>query len=176
MSVASLDGTAATSARATAPLSPEALGYRIPSLPYRILIAALRAVLSFVFFVAVPVAALAYIHSRGIAIPVSIAAVTTWGIVLLALSAAKYVLKPTVAYGPLSVALALVFFLYLYYLLSLSPYRFVVPGGTVSLAAGYALFIEILMIVPVVEMIAGFLTTVEDLWSPRERLPFDYPV
>jgi len=158
------------------PLSPEALGYRIPSLTYRIFVGGLRMILSFVFFVALPVAALTYVHARGIPIPVSIAAVTGWGIALLVLSAVRYVLKPTIAFGPLSVVLALVFFLYLYYLLSLSPYRLVLPGGTVSVAAGYSLFIEILMVAALVEMLAGFLVTVEDLWSPRERLPFDYPV
>lgn len=157
------------------PATPETLGYRIPSLPYRIVIAVLRAFLSFVFFVAIPVAALAYVHSRGLAIPVPIAAVTTWGVVLLVLSAARYILKPTAAYGPLSIALDGVFFGYLYYLLLLSPYRFVVPGGSVSLAAGYSLFIEILMIVPAVGILAGILTTIEDVSHPKERLPFDYP-
>ncbi len=155
--------------------SPEVIGYRVPSLGYRILIAALRMIASFVLFVALPVAVLGYVHSRGLAIPISIAAVTTWGLVLLALTAARYILKPTVAYGPLSIAVAAVFFAYLYYLVSLSPYRFVLPGGSASIAAGYSLFLELLMIVPVVEMIAGVLTTIEDVAWPRERLPFDYP-
>jgi len=160
---------------AVAPPTPEVLGYRIPSLAYRVLVAALRLILSFILFVGLPVALLAYVHSRGIAIPVSIAAVTTWGVVLLALSAARYVLKPTAAYGPLSILVSAVFFAYLYYLISLSPYRFVLPGGSASVAAGYSMFLEILMIVPVVDLIAGILTTVEDFAYPRERLPFDYP-
>jgi hypothetical protein len=151
------------------------MGYRIPSLAYRILVAALRLIASFVLFVALPVAVLAYVHSRGLAIPISVAAVTTWGAVLLALTGARYILKPTVAYGPLSIAVAAVFFAYLYYLVLLSPYRFVLPGGSASIAAGYSLFLELLMIVPVVEMIAGVLTTIEDVAWPRERLPFDYP-
>ena len=158
-----------------APATPESLGYRIPSLAYRILAAAARLIVSFVLFVGLPVALLAYVHSRGINIPISIAAVTTWGIVLLGLSAARYILKPTIAYGPLSVLVSAVFFAYLYYLVSLSPYRFVIPGGSASVAAGYSMFLEILMIVPVVEMIAGVLTTVEDFAHPKERLPFDYP-
>jgi len=158
----------------TAP-TPEALGYRIPSLAYRILVAALRLILSFVVFVALPVAVLAYVHSRGVAIPISIAAVTTWGVLLLVLTAARYILKPTVAYGPLSIAVSGVFFAYLYYLVLLSPYRFVIPGGSASVAAGYSEFLEILMIVPAVEILAGILTTVEDAVHPGERLPFDYP-
>ena len=165
------------SAPAPAPTTPtpEALGYRIPSLAYRILVAALRLILSFVVFVAIPVAVLAYVHSRGVAIPISIAAVTTWGVLLLVLTAARYILKPTVAYGPLSIAVSGVFFAYLYYLVLLSPYRFVIPGGSASVAAGYSEFLEILMIVPAVEILAGILTTVEDAVHPGERLPFDYP-
>lgn len=158
----------------TPPAAP-ALPSRIPSLGYRILIAGFRVVLSFVFFVAVPVAVLAYVHSRGVAIPVSIAAVTTWGLLLLVLSAARYVLKPTAAFGPLSIAVSGVFLAYLYYLLMLSPYRFVLPGGSASIAAGYSMFLEILMIVPALEIVAGVLTTFEDAVHPGERLPFDYP-
>ena len=163
------------SATAEVRAPPAALPYRIPSLAYRILIAGFRVVLSFVFLVALPVAVLAYVHARGVAIPVSLAAVTTWGLVLLVLSAARYVLKPTGAFGPLSIALSGVFLAYLYYLVLLSPYRFVLPGGGASLAAGYSMFLEILMIVPAMGILAGILTTVEDVAHPGERLPFDYP-
>lgn len=164
-----------SSATPVPPTPADAVGYRIPSLGYRIVIAGLRVVLTFVFYVALPVAALGYVQSHGVAIPISIAAVTTWGVLLLALSAVRYVLKPTAAFGPLSIALDGVFFAYLYYLLLLSPYRFVVPGGSASLAAGYSMFIEILMIVPALGILAGILTTIEDAAHPRERLPFDYP-
>jgi glucan phosphoethanolaminetransferase (alkaline phosphatase superfamily) len=84
-------------------------------------------------------------------------------------------LKPTSAYGPLSFVTALVFFLYLYYLYSLSPYRLSLASGSVSVAAGYSVFLEILMIVPIVEMVAAVFTTIEDAVSPKERLLFDYP-
>ena len=162
-------------ANVTAPAPFPTLPYRVPSLAYRILIAGFRVILSFVFFIALPVAVLAYVHSRGLAIPISIAAVTTWGLLLLILSAARYILKPTVAFGPLCIAVSGVFLAYLYYLVLLSPYRFVLPGGSASLAAGYSMFLEILMIVPAVEIIAGILTTIEDVAHPGERLPFDYP-
>jgi len=162
-------------ANASAPRTTEVVGYRVPSLGYRILVAGFRLILSFVAFIALPVTVLAYVHSRGVAIPVSIAAVTLWGLALMVLSAARYVLKPTVAYGPLSIAVAGVLFAYLYYLVILSPYRFVVPGGSASVAAGYSTFLEILMIVPAVDFFAGILTTIEDAAHPKERLPFDYP-
>jgi len=155
--------------------SAEQLGSRVPSLGYRIVIAALRLVVTFVLLIALPVAALTYVHSRGIPIPVSVGAVTAWGAVLLALGTARYVLRPTVAYGPLCIAVAAVALAYLYYLITLSPYQFVIPGGSASVAAGYVLLLEILMVVPAFDLIAGVLTTVEDVAHPKERLPFDYP-
>ena len=161
------------SANVSAPAPTPALPYRVPSLAYRILIAGFRLILSFVFFVAVPVAVLAYVQSRGVAIPVSIAAVTTWGLALMVLSAVRYVAKPTVAYGPLSIVISGVFFAYVYYLILLSPYRFILPGGSASLAAGYSMFLEILLIVPALGILAGIMTTVEDVAHPKERLPFD---
>lgn len=157
------------------PRTAEVSGYQIPSLGYRILVAGFRLIMSFVAFIAIPVAVLAYVQSRGVAIPVSTAAVTSWGLALMVLSAARYILKPTVAYGPLSIAVAGVLFAYLYYLVILSPYRFVVPGGSASIAAGYSMFLEILMVVPAVDFFAGILTTIEDATHPGERLPFDYP-
>lgn len=162
-------------ANVAAPPAREVVGYKVPSLGNRILVAGLRLIVSFVVLITVPVAVLTYVHSRGIAIPVSVAAVTTWGIVILALGAARYVLKPTVAYGPLSILVSGAFLAYLYYLVLLSPYRFVVPGGTASIAADYSMFLELLMIVPAVGILAGVLTTIEDVAHPKERLPFDYP-
>ena len=153
----------------------EELGSQVPSLGYRIVVAALRLVVSFVLLIALPVAALTYVHSRGIPIPVSVGAVTTWGAVLLALGTARYILRPTAAYGPLCIAVAAVALAYLYYLITLSPYQLVIPGGSASVAAGYVLFLEILMVVPALDLIAGVLTTVEDAAHPKERLPFDYP-
>lgn len=153
----------------------EGPGYRIPSLGYRIVIAALRMIPTFIVLVALPVAALTFLNSRGIALPISTYAVTVWGIVLIALGAARYVLKPTPAFGPLTIVISTVSLLYLYYALLLSPYRFVVPGGTDSLAVGYSTFLELVMIVPAIGLVVGVLTTMEDARSRTERLPFDFP-
>lgn len=160
---------------APAPPNPEAPGYRVPSLGYRILVAALRLIPAFLLLVALPAATLSFLSSRGIALPVSVFAVTVWGLLLLAIGAAQYILKPTPAYGPVSVAYSSVALLYLYYLVTLSPYRFVIPGGSASVAAGYSTFLELLMIVPALGIVFGVLTTIEDARSPKERLPYDYP-
>lgn len=151
------------------------IGYQVPSLLHRIVVAAIVLIPSFLLMVALPVAVLTFVQSRGIALPVSTGAVTFWGTVLLALGTARSILKPTAAYGPLSVATAFVSLLYLVYLVSLSPYRFVIPGGTATFSAGYSSILEVMMIVPALWIAAGVLATVEDVRAPKERLPFDYP-
>ncbi len=156
-------------------VSGETGGYHIPSLGYRILVASLRLIPSFFLLVALPVAALTFVNSRGIALPISTTAVLVWGLVLLALGTARYIAKPTRAYGPLSVAASFVSLLYLVYALGLSPYRFVVPGGSASITAGYSMFLEVAMIIPAIGIVVGLLTTVEDARAPEERLPFDFP-
>jgi len=153
----------------------EQTGYQIPSLGYRILMAALRLIPSFLLLVLLPVAALAYVNARGYALPISEDAVAVWGILLVAIAAVQYILKPTPAYGPLTVLYSAVGLAYLAYAITLSPYRFVLPGGTASVAAGYSEFLELLLIVPALGILAGLLTTVEDLRTPKERLRFDFP-
>jgi len=153
----------------------ESAGYRVPSLGYRILVASLRLIPLFFLLVALPIAALTFVNSHGIALPVSTYAVEVWGILLLALGSARYILKPTRAYGPISIVTSAVGLLYLLYLRSLSPYHLVVPGGAASVVAGYALFLELLMIVPAIGIVVGLLVSVEDARSRTERLMFDYP-
>lgn len=155
--------------------SREVTGYRIPSLGYRIVIAALKLIPSFVLLILLPVAALTFLGAHGVSLPISTYAVEVWGIALIAVGTARYISKPTAAFGPLSIAASTVSFLYLYYALSLSPYRLVVPGGSASLVAGYSMFLELMMIVPAIGIVVGILVTVEDVRSPKERLPFDFP-
>lgn len=159
-----------------ASVAPREVGaYRVPSLGYRILVAALRLIPSFFVVVALPVAALSFAESQGVALPISILAVVAWGLALLALGTARYIAKPTRAYGPLSVATSAVSLLFLVYALGLSPYRFDISGGSASIVAGYSMFLEVLMIIPAIGVVVGVLTTVEDVRAPRERLPFDFP-
>lgn len=155
--------------------SSETAGYRIPSLGYRIVIAGLRIIPTFFLLIALPVAALSFANSRGIALPISTYAVTVWGIALISLGAARYILKPTRAYGPVSIAASAVVLVYLLYLLSLSPYRLTIPGGSASLAAGYTSFLEIALIMPAIGIVVGILVTIEDAGSRTERLLFDFP-
>lgn len=150
-------------------------GYRIPSLGYRILAGGLRLIPLLVLLVGVPDAVLAFLSSRGITLPVSLLTVTVAGIAISVLSAARYVLKPTRAYGPVSALTSGVTLVYLFVLWLGATYRIAVPNSSLVLTIGYAKLIALLLIVPAVALLAGLVTTVEDVRSPQERLPFDFP-
>jgi hypothetical protein len=45
----------------------------------------------------------------------------------------------------------------------------------VTISIGYAGLIDLLFAVSGLALLAGLITTVEDIHSPRERLPFDFP-
>lgn len=158
------------------PASPSRTGgYQIPSLGYRILAGGLRLVPLLVLLVGVPDAVLGYLSSRGLALPVSVVTVTVAGIALSALSTLRYVLRPTRAYGPMSVLTSGVALAYLFVLWLGATYHIAVPNSSVVLTIGYADLIALLLIIPAFGLVAGFVTSWEDLRSPGERLPFDYP-
>jgi hypothetical protein len=154
---------------------PPASGYLIPSLGWRILGGALRLVPLVVILIGLPVAALTFLQSHGIALPVPILTVEVAGIAITGLIVARYILKPTVAYGPLSIATSVVTLLYLWVILIDATYHLAVPGGDVVLSIGYRNLILLLLLVPGLALTAGGLTTIEDITAPKERLPFDYP-
>lgn len=160
------------------PIGPRtvgSVGARIPSLGYRILVGTARLVGLLVALVGLPVAALAYLDARGIALPVSIATVTVAGVAISALSTARYVLRPTRAYGPVSLATSVVTVVYLITIWAQGTYRLAVPGSSVSLSVGYTTLLELVLLVPALALLGAVLTTIEDLSAPGERLPFDYP-
>jgi hypothetical protein len=149
--------------------------YRIPSLGYRIVVAAVRLVPLVVVLVGLPVAALTYLQSRSLSLPVSVDTVMAYGIALCAISTARYIAKPTRAYGPISVASSVVTLAFLVTLLLQSTYNFGVPQTSAVISLTYRDLIEVLLAVPVFSLAAGLVTTIQDLRSPYERLPFDFP-
>jgi len=159
----------------SAPSAPPPLGYRIPSLGYRILAGGLRLLPLLVLLVGLPDAALAFLQSHGIHLPLSILTVTVAGIAIAVLSTARYVFKPTVAYGPLSVATSAVTIAYLLTIFVTSTYVFNVPQHAIAIGIGVMGLIGLLLIAPALSLVAGLVTTIEDVRTPRERLPFDYP-
>lgn len=159
----------------SAPTPPPVVGYRIPSLGYRILAGGLRLLPLIVLLVGLPDAALAFLQSHGIQLPLSILTVTVAGLAIAVLSTARYILKPTAAYGPLSIAVSLVTIAYLLTLYLIATFVLALPGHAISIGLGVTGIVGLLLLVPTLSLCAGIVTTVEDLRHPRERLPFDYP-
>jgi len=155
--------------------TPPTLGYRVPSLGWRITVASLRLIPLVLLFVGLPAAALSFLQSHSLPLPLSIVAVTIAGAVILALSTARYIAKPTRIYGPLSIAMSAFVLVYVFYILGRSTYAFLVPGSDVTLHLTYTGLIELLLLVPALSLAAGVVTTVEDARKARERLPYDYP-
>lgn len=149
--------------------------YRLPSLGYRIVVAAIRLVPLVLVLVAFPVAVLTYLASRSIVLPVSIPTVTVFGLAICAASTARYLARPTRAYGPTSMLTASLEIAYLLTLLLQSTYRFDVPQSSVTISVTYSRLLEILLAVPALWLGASIVTTVEDFRSPTERFPFDFP-
>jgi hypothetical protein len=160
----------------SAPSSPPAPGsYRIPSLGWRILGGALRLIPLVVLLIGLPVAALTFVQSHGISLPIPIATVEAAGIAITILVVARYILRPTVLYGPLSIAASAVTLVYLYVVLVDATYHLTIPNVDVDIGIGYGNLILLLMVVPALALTAGVLTTIEDIAAPGERLPFDFP-
>jgi hypothetical protein len=161
------------SAPAEPPPRPEA--YQVPSLGYRILAGGARLVPLLVVLVGLPVAGLQYLAAHQVSLPVSVVTVAAYGVAISALSTVRYVVKPTRAYGPVSMATSAVAFSYLFTLWLQATYRISVPTSAVTISVGYVELIDLLLLVPALTLVAGLLASVEDLRSPMERLPFDFP-
>jgi hypothetical protein len=155
--------------------SPPLPGYQVPSLGWRITVAALRLVPLMILFVGLPAAALAFLASHSIPLPLSILVVTLAGAVITALSTARYIARPTRIYGPLSIASSGFVLAYVFYVLGRSTYAFSLPNSDITLHLSYTTLIELLLIVPALALTAGIVTTIEDARAPRERLPYDFP-
>jgi hypothetical protein len=102
-----------------------------------------------------------------------------FGIILAALSSAAYIAKPTRAYGPLFATKSGVTLVYLFIFAGLATagLSFNSNGGSGggSVNFGWAALIWIVMIIPAIKLVAGLVTTVEDIMHPGERLPYDFP-
>jgi hypothetical protein len=175
VSAAEVSAPAASSAVAPPDTGPVPGQYRLPSWGHRILGGALRLVPLALLLVGLPVAILTFLQSNGISIPYPILVVELAGIALTALIVARYIFRPTSAYGPLMIAVSAVSLVYLYYIFLNSTYTLRIPNAQVAIGVTYTDLILLLMIVPALTLVAGIVTTAEDVSRPRERLPFDFP-
>ncbi len=112
---------------------------------------------------------------HGISVGVSTTQIALIGGSISILVMARYVAKPTRAFGPLWIAAdgaALVSFLFL----STEPAIMAnLPNyGEVTVSFGELWFF--LALVPGIRMIGAILTTIEDIRHPGERMPFDFPL
>jgi hypothetical protein len=154
---------------------PTIESYRIPPLGYRIVVAAVRLVPLVVALIGLPVAALTFLQSHSIALPISIDTLMFYAIAICAISTARYIAKPTPWYGPISLASAAVTLAFLLTLLLQATYQFGVPQTSASISVTYRDLIEVLLVIPILSLAASLVTTLEDSRSPSERLPYDFP-
>jgi hypothetical protein len=160
---------------ATGSETPTAPLYRTPSWAFRSVIGGIRLIFLLILLVALPVGAINFLHSFKIPFPISVQTEILYGVTISVLLTARYMLRPTRAYGPICVATALVTIAFFLLLLSLSPYVLSIPNTSASISLGFALLLLLLLIVPALSLIAGVVTTVEDVRRPTERLAIEFP-
>lgn len=124
-------------------------------------------------YVVLPWLALSLIGREGVQPSLDAGGLVLAGIALAVLGTARYVAKPTRAFGPVTMAYAIAAIGYLEWLIGQSPITLVFRGATVAL--GYSGLLFAAMVVPVLGLVSGAVTTLEDARRPGERLPFDFP-
>lgn len=155
-------------------LAPTGKPYRVPSLARRL---ALGTVLLFPFvilYIVLPTLALGQFSRIGLTSPIPTFLIVAGGAALSILGAARYIVKPTRAFGPVWVTGSLVA---LGYLLLLLPYASfsVAPGNNATLTLDYRMLLILVMAIPAISLVAGLVTSWEDARHPKERLPYDFP-
>jgi len=117
---------------------------------------------------------LARVHAAdiGFSTPVPTSAIVLSGFLIALLIAARGVLRPTKAFGPVSALGSLVSVLYLLYLAPLASAGVGVDQVGVTLAFGGLLLL--LAIVPFLGLCAGVVAAIEDFARPGERVRYEY--
>ena len=147
--------------------------YRPPSVGSRVGVGSILAIALFVGYVLVPAAFFSELRVLAVSPPVSSVDLAIAGSVLTAFGTAQYLLKPTRAYGPVSIVYALLLLGYLERLAEGSPIALGLHGATVTV--GYGSLIAVASLVPLFGLLGGVAATVEDATSPGERVRVDFP-
>ena len=161
-----------TPPKAPPPDAPEVHPVRPPLLG-RIIVGSFLLVGLLLVFVALPYAALTTLGSVGVTSSLPIQAVTAGGFILAALSAVRYVVKPTRLFGPVGVVQSVAAVLYLFAFAPFGSLSALVMGATVTVTYGDLLLAA--LAIPLLSLVGAALTTVEDLRHPFERLRYDFP-
>jgi hypothetical protein len=145
----------------------------IPSLSRRIAWASVRAALLLVAIVVVPWYALNVLSGYGVGTPVPFLGLALLGVAFAGLGAARYISRPTRAFGPMTIAASLVSFAYLLYLIPIATVGFQ-HANDVSVAINFGRFLQYCLIAPLFGLASGAVTTYEDFARPNERINYEY--
>jgi hypothetical protein len=153
---------------------PNPPGVELPSVARRVILGMLRVFPVLVLLVLVPTAILTYLSAQGVHASTSLVTVGVGGLALTALSTARYIARPTAAYGPIGVLRAVVAFAYLWFLLPSA--NAVLPAGSqATIGLNFAPVIEALLVVPVILLVTALLVSVSDYRNLGARLRLDFP-
>lgn len=155
------------------PPSPPA--YSAPSVARRVVVAVLVSIGFLVLLVAGPEYALRRLASAdvGFTTPLNEQIVIGYGLVVSMLYGLRSALRPSRAFGPLTILASLLGVAYLLYLSTVATFAVGVSETVVGVSVGT--FVRLLALVPLFGVLSGIVTTVEDVRHPGERLAVDYP-
>lgn len=146
---------------------------RIPSVPSRIASGSAVAIGIALGSGYIPYYLLTHLKPASVGFGVAATLPLLLGIAIGLLEGTATALRPTRLYGPLSVLSGLVGIGYLDLILQNSTIHVAVASG--GLTIGFGLLIVLLILLTGLTLVAGLVTTAEDLLHTGERLPFDYP-
>ncbi|MCI4363105.1 MAG: hypothetical protein L3K13_02210 [Thermoplasmata archaeon] len=153
---------------------PDPPGAELPSVPRRATLGLLRVFPLLILLVGVPTAILDYLAGAGVRSETSVFTVSVGGLALTALSTARYIARPTAAYGPVGLVRSIVAFGYLWLLLPTASV--LLPAGShVTLALDYSSVVEALFVIPALLFVTAVLVTVQDQRNLGARLRVDFP-
>jgi hypothetical protein len=124
-------------------------------------------------FVVLPTLAFTKLSGYGITSNLPLSAIAAGGTVIAALSAIRYVVKPTRAYGPVGVVRALAAIVYLVAFAPFGSLSATLMGALITVTYGELLLVAVA--IPLLSLGASALTTVEDIRHRYERLRYDFP-
>jgi hypothetical protein len=153
---------------------PDPSTYRIPSLPRRIAVGVLIAIPLVILIVAVPFEILTRLSGAGVTTPLPGIAVLIAGLVVTGFAVARHIVRPTRAFGPVTIAGSAFGVGYLLFISHEASA--VISSHSTTITLSYGSIFLLLIVVPLLNIGSGVATTVEDVRHPGERLPFDYPV
>jgi hypothetical protein len=123
--------------------------------------------------VVLPAVAFAQLRGYGVSSSLPLAAVEAGGVVIAGLTALRYVVKPTRAYGPVGMVRAVAAVLYLVAFTPFGSLSTTLQGALITVTYGDLLLVA--LAIPLLSFASSALTTAEDIRHPFERLRYDFP-